>query len=144
MGNTLKLDISGLEEMLRKLDAMGGDVNSAVSEALETAGNQIRQDTQAALAPGNLPAGGRFSSGDTAAAVVTDTRARWEGTLAWIPVGFDFAKPGAGGFLITGTPRMQPDHALHAMYKQKRYMTKIQNDMQEVVWKYLEQIYSGA
>ena len=48
-------------------------------------------------------------------------------------IGFDFEKPGAGGYLITGTPRMKPDAALSKMYKQKAYMKKIQDDMENVI-----------
>jgi hypothetical protein len=59
----------------------------------------------------------------------------WSGSIAEIGVGFDFDKPGAGGFLITGTPRMAPDKALNKIYKSKKYMKDVQQEMIEVFQK---------
>ena len=58
-------------------------------------------------------------------------------------VGFDYAKKGAGGFLISGTPRMRPDYELRKMYKQKTYMRKIQQDMIDVVEDYIVDAMGG-
>lgn len=133
MGRTvLKLDAQGFTEYGEKLDALGADLRSIFTDALEQAGETIGEDTLDAVAEGNLPAGGKYSTGETKAAVIQSPRVEWEGTTGSIGVGFDFGKPGAGGFLITGTPRMRPDKALNQMYKGKRYMKKIQQDMADI------------
>lgn len=133
MGRTvLKLDTQGFTEYGEKLDALGADLRSIFTDALEQAGETIGEDTLDAVAEGNLPAGGKYSTGETKAAVIQSPRVEWEGTTGSIGVGFDFGKPGAGGFLITGTPRMRPDKALNQMYKGKRYMKKIQQDMADI------------
>lgn len=131
--NTLKLELSGFKELLTKLDKLSGDVPGTVEDALIQAADAIASDTLAALADANLPAGGKFSGGDTKAAVVTNPRVEWSGTTASVGVGFDYDKPGAGGLLITGTPKMKPDYELQKMYKKKGYMQKIQDDMRETV-----------
>ena len=131
--NTLKLELSGFKELLTKLDKLSGDVPGTVEDALIQAADAIADDTLAALADANLPAGGKFSGGDTKAAVVTNPRVEWSGTTASVGVGFDYDKPGAGGLLITGTPKMKPDYALQKMYKKKGYMQKIQNNMGKTV-----------
>lgn len=131
--NTLKLELSGFKELLARLDKLGGDVPEVVEDALTQAAGTIADDTLAALADANLPAGGKFSGGDTKAAVVTNPRVEWSGTTASVGVGFDYDKPGAGGLLITGTPKMKPDYALQKMYKKKGYMQKIQDDMRKIV-----------
>lgn len=131
--NTLKLELSGFKELLARLDKLGGDVPGVVEDALTQAAGTIADDTLAALANANLPAGGKFSGGDTKAAVVTNPRVEWSGTTASVGVGFDYDKPGAGGLLITGTPKMKPDYALQKMYKKKGYMQKIQDDMRKIV-----------
>ena len=133
MRNTLRLDTSGFESMIRKLDELGGNVQEVVSEALTTVSHRVAQDTEIALSSSNLPASGKYSGGQTRDSIVRDAQARWEGLIAWIPVGFDFQKEGAGGFLISGTPRMRPDAELSKIYKQKRYMNQIQKEMSEVV-----------
>lgn len=133
MGRTvLKLDTQGFTEYGEKLDALGADLRSIFTDALEQVGETIGEDTLDAVAEGNLPAGGKYSTGETKAAVIQSPRVEWEGTTGSIGVGFDFGKPGAGGFLITGTPRMRPDKALNQMYKGKRYMKKIQQDMADI------------
>lgn len=135
--NTLKLDTSGFESVLRKIDSMGGNVKKAVENALEQASETIKDDTEEAMAMANLPARGKYSRGTTKQSIIRDNHVRWEGMTGWVPVGFDFSEPGAGGFLITGTPRMQPNKELNKMYKQKRYMNQIQNDISDVLWDYV-------
>lgn len=135
--NTLKLDTSGFTEMLKKLDSLGGNVQKAVEDALGQSAETIQEDTFDAIDHANLPASGKYSTGLTKESVVTDSQVRWEGLVGYVPVGFDFSKPGAGGYLITGTPRMQPDRVLNRMYKQKKYMNQIQNDMSEVIMDYI-------
>ena len=142
--NTLKLNTKGFEKLLVQLDKLGGDVNKAVEDALKPAAERIQIDTHLALSIANLPAQGRYWTGTTSEAVVSDNSVRWEGQTAWVPVGFDFSKRGAGGFLITGTPKMRPDQKLHEMYKQKKYMNQIQRDMEDAVWKHLNKAYVGG
>lgn len=124
--NTLRLDTSGFEDILQQLDTLD-DVQRAVDDSLTAVAKRIEKDTINALSSANLPAHGKFSSGDTKESVVSDGRVHWDGQVAWIPVGFDFSKLGAGGFLISGTPRMRPDKALNRMYKGKKYMKEIQD-----------------
>ena len=136
--NTLKLDITGIERLLTELDSLGGNVKKTAELALKKAGVQIMNDTVLAVSTPNLPAQGEFSHGYTSESIVHWPKVEWDGNIAWIPVGFDFAKPGAGGFLIDGTPRMNPDTKLRQMYKGKRYMGEIQKMMQDVVWEELK------
>lgn len=140
--NILKLDTSGMTQMLKRLEDIGGNAQKAVSDSLEQAAQKIHDDTIEAIAAPNLPAKGRYSTGKTRESVIDDTHVRWEGSTGWVPVGFDFAKEGAGGFLITGTPKMRPDAALHRMYKQKKYMSEIQEQMWNTVSDYVTGVKS--
>lgn len=135
--NTLKLDLSGFNELVIKLESLQGDVNQMVKDALEKAGEKIERDTLAAIQRQNLPAKGKFSQGDTEKSVVQNPSVTWSGTTAEINVGFDYSKHGAGGYLIKGyfqdyhgTPRvMKPDMVLKKMYTGKKYMRDIQNEL---------------
>ena len=130
--NTLKLDLSGFDELVTKLEGLNGDVKKAVTDALEQAAETIQEDTRNAMDKRYLPAKGIYSKGETERSIV-EPKVTWSGTLAETAVGFDYSKPGAGGFLITGTPRMQPNRELNRIYKKKKYMTQIQQEMQDVV-----------
>jgi hypothetical protein len=135
--NTLRLDTSGFVRILQELDDLGGDVKQVTEDALRPAAEKIVHDTKAAMAHANLPAGGKYSDGTTEESIVTGKQVEWEGLVASVPVGFDFSKPGAGGYLITGTPRMSPDRQLNRMYKQRAYMNRIQKEMGDVAMKAL-------
>ena len=134
--NTLKLDMSELEQFLKKIERLGGNVEQTTEKILVETAQKIAQDTLAALAKPNLPAQGRYSGANenTRQSVVQDATATWDGSVVWAPVGFRFSMPGAGGFLISGTPRMAPDVELRKMYKQKKYMNDLQKDMWEKAW----------
>lgn len=135
--NTLKFETPSLERMIKRLEELGGDVKKATADALQQAAGKIRDDTLDALNPANLPAHGQYSTGATRKSVVEVEPVKWEGTVASVPVGFAFSKLGAGGYLISGTPKMRPDLALHKMYKQKKYMESVQDDMASVVFGYV-------
>ena len=131
--NTLRLDTSGFEGLLGRLESLGGNVDQAVENALTSAGKTIENDTWEAMKRPYLPAKGQYSSGDTEKSIIKNPAVQRDGSTAWIPVGFDFSKPGAGGFLITGTPKMAPDPKLKQIYKGKKYMKAIQDSMASVV-----------
>ena len=130
--NTLNLELSGFNELVTKLEGLNGDVKKVVTDALQQAADTIEEDTRDAVKKSNLPAKGKYSTGDTERAIASPS-VTWSGNIAEVGVGFDYSKNGAGGFLITGTPRMQPDRELQKMYKQKKYMKAIQRDMEDVV-----------
>ena len=136
--NTLKLDTTSIEKLLIDLDSLGGNVKQTAELALKKAGVQIMNDTILAVQKPNLPRQGEFSHNYTRESIIHWPKVEWDGNIAWIPVGFDFSKVGAGGFLIEGTPRMNPATKLRQIYKGKRYMGEIQKMMQDVVWESLK------
>jgi len=130
--NTLNLETKGFEELVTKLEGLNGDVKKVVTDALEQAAETIEEDTREAMSAKYLPAKGIYSQGDTKESIV-EPDVSWSGTKAEVGVGFDYSEKGAGGFLISGTPRMQPDTALEKIYVRKKYMKQIQQDMMDVV-----------
>lgn len=128
----LSVDWNPFEAYAEEIDRLGGDLQKIFTDALEQAAETIQDDTLDAISLGNLPARGKYSDGTTAASVVQGASVTWSGPIGEIPVGFDFSKPGAGGFLIAGTPRMAPDYALEDIYVRKKYMKQIQEDMMQI------------
>ena len=130
--NTLKLELGGFEELVTKLEGLNGDVKEVVTDALQQAAETIEDDTADAMKEKYLPAQGIYSTGETKKSIVKP-KVEWSGTMAETGVGFDYGRQGAGGFLISGTPRMQPNAELAKIYTRKKYMRQIQSDMQDVV-----------
>ena len=132
--NTLKLDTSEFMNILYSLEKAGGNARKAAEEGLKKVGKKIAEDTLAAIDKPNLPRQGKYSHGETRNQVITDPQVTWEGMKGWIPVGFDYSLPGAGGYLITG--RHYPSHMdrvqqLWKIYMGKKYMRDLMNDLRD-------------
>lgn len=132
--NMLKLDTSAFEDYAERLDRLGANLKPIFTEALEQAAEKITEDTHEAMKDQYLPAHGKYhhAGHPTESSIVEHPKVKWSGMIGEVSVGFDFSKPGAGGYLITGTPRMAPDQKLNKIYKSKRYMSEIKKGMRNV------------
>lgn len=137
MANRVKLELKGFEELITKLDGLGhSDLKSVLSGALEDIGEDIGQRTYEAMDKSNLPAKGKYSTGDTIKTVVRQPKVIWNGSICEINVGFDKTKPGAGFLLITGTPRMKPVYELEKIYVhggRNSYVQKVNKWLREAI-----------
>lgn len=127
-------------DALRRVDA---DVEEVVSNALENAAEKVQEDTIKALEPAKLPAKGIYSQGETKESVLRDIKPVASRRYVEVSLGFDKTKPGAGGFLITGTPRMQPDNALVKIYGSKKYNNDITKQVTDELEKAIKERMGG-
>ena len=130
--NGLSMDFSKFEDMLEQLEKLGANVEEIVADAMEQTAETVEFDTIAAMEDVNLPAGGKYSQGETAESIVRNAKAVKNGLSVEINMGFDKTKPGAGGFLITGTPKMRPNYALENIYGKKKYEKELQKDINQL------------
>lgn len=132
--NQLSLDFQIFERYAEEIDKLGGNLKLVVNDAMQQAGETVAADTLDAVNASNLPAKGIYSRGATAASVIKENeiRVEWSGLIAEVGLGFDKTKPGAGGFLISGTPRMKPDYALEDIYARKKYQKQLIKDVFEI------------
>lgn len=135
----LSLDYSALDEYIERLRAIEADVEEIVSDALEKGAQKVQQDTEKAIESANLPAKGRYSHGATMRSVIRDPKAYKDGRAIEVSLGFDKTKPGAGGFLITGTPKMQPVKPLAQIYGSKKYEKQMTKEIQEELEKAIQE-----
>lgn len=133
--NRIGLQVEGFEEYMAKLDELGGSkaMRRGVEEALKESKKYVNPLIEKAMT--KLPAGGRYSSGETKESLDKDMSVDWEGATASIKVGFDFSKSGLKsiflmrGTAVNGTPRMKPVSGLKAAIygaKTKREIAAIQ------------------
>lgn len=137
----VQLDVTVIERLLDEYKARGVNVKPLIQKLLTNAGKKVQADTRNALDDQYLPRQGVYhrEGRPTEKSVADDPVVRWDGDVAWIPVGFDFQKErGAGGYLISGTPRMKPDKELNKMYRGKAYMGSISRWMWDLVAAMLE------
>ena len=140
--NKIGIDFNGFAEYAEKIDSLGGNLRRIFADAMEQIAEEVQADTLDALATANLPAKGTYSHGQTKESLV-EPRVDWSGSIAEVPLGFDFTKPGAGGWLITGTPRMQPDAALNKIYRNNSYWRKHQKTIEQLFAQEVKRIMGG-
>ena len=139
----ISIDFSNFEDYAERLDNLGADLKAIFTDAMEQAAETVQDDTIEAMAKVNLPAGGKYSDGQTEASIIRDAKVNWQGSVGEIGLGFDKTKPGAGGFLITGTPKMQPNRALEDIYGRKKYENQLKKDIEEVLQDEIDQRMGG-
>ncbi len=142
-GGMLSIDFSAFAEYAEKLDNLGADLQKVIGDAMDQAAETVQEDVQSAMAKGNLPAGGKYSDGQTESSIIKDPRTNWRGSLGEIGLGFDKSRPGAGGFLITGTPRMRPNYRLEDIFVRKKYLKKIMDQIREELQDAIDSIIGG-
>ena len=137
------IDFTQFESLAEQLDALGGNLEEIFSNMLGDIGEEIQVLTYDAMDPKNLPAKGAYSRGYTRKSIELNPKPKWSGPNCTVNFGFDKDKPGAGSFLITGTPRMQPNHELEVMYAQKGFTRGVTEAMRGILQEYLSELKGG-
>lgn len=133
--NTLDLKLNGLEQLLMKYAQMDNNLKPITEKALKRASDYVTKDVRIGVQKPNLPAGGKYSNGDTASSVIAPN-VKWSGNIAETGLGFDYGKKGAGGYLIKGrySPTvMSADAYLNMVFTGKGYMNRVRRDMEKMV-----------
>lgn len=144
--NKIGLQCNAFKDLMGKLDELGGSaaMKKGTESALKASKDFVNKQINACMATGNLPAGGKYSTGDTKASIDTDMTVDWEGLTASIKAGFKFDGAGIRSiFLMYGTPKMAPVSGLKdAIYgaKTQKQIAKLQA---EAVNKVVKRIMEG-
>lgn len=121
--NKIGLHFDGWKDYMSKLDELGGTntMKKTVEEALIESKKHVNPLIEKSMVKGNLPAKGKYSSGDTKESIDKDMTVQWSGLAGEIKIGFDFSESGLKSiFLMYGTPRMKPVTGLkNAIYGAK-------------------------
>lgn len=129
----LAIDFSNFSAYAEKLESLEANLDEIFAKSIEKAADKVQQDVTEAVQPQHLPAGGKYrgQQHDTESSIIHDTKPKRRGSVLEVALGFDKTKPGAGGFLITGTPRMQPDQKLADIFQKKKYANDIQKQIEK-------------
>lgn len=141
--NGISIDFGAFEEYAERLENLGAELQPIFTDVMEQEAETVQEDTITALGSANLPAQGDYSTGDTKKSVDMSPKVAWEGSLGEIGLGFDKTKPGAGGWLITGTPKMRPDYALEEIYGRKKYEKELRKSIMQYFEDKIEEIMEG-
>lgn len=119
MSKAFGIELQGLDEMVRNLEKLGANANQIADEMLIKTHEIVT--AKAASAVGHLPAGGKYSTGKTAASLKVAPKITWSGTTASVEVGFSIKKGGLPSiFMMYGTPRyMKVQEMYDAFYSEQ-------------------------
>lgn len=142
--NRIGLVTNGLEDYMAKLDELGSTqaMKRATEAALKASKEYVNPLIEQAM--NKLPAGGKYSTGDTKKSIDDDMDVTWQGLTGEIKIGFDFNKSGLKSiFLMYGTPRMKPVTGLKAAIygnKTKKALAELQGEaLAEEIRKIMEE-----
>ena len=141
--NRIGLQVKGFDEYMKRLDELGGSnaMKKGVEKALIESKEYVNPLIEAAMT--KLPAGGKYSTGDTKQSIDKDMSIDWQGSTASIKIGFDLKKSGLTSiFLMFGTPKMPPVKGLKsAIYgaKTRKKLAELQGEaLNEVIKSIME------
>ena len=76
----IKLEFAGFDEVLKKLNTLDADTKAITTEALQASFDIVTAKADKAVAKGNLPAGGKYSSGGTENSLIRELNITWTDT----------------------------------------------------------------
>lgn len=100
-------EFDGMDRVIRRLDAIGGNIKEITDQALKETHNKITSDLHRDMNP-------HHRTGRTESAISEQTNVSWVGSIASIEIGFDLRHGGMPSiYLMYGTPRMKKDQKLY-------------------------------
>lgn len=142
--NKIGLQVKGFEEYMAKLDELGGGtaMKRGVESALKASKKYVNPLIEKAMV--NLPAQGKYSTGDTKESIDTEMSVDWQGFTGSIKVGFEFKKSGMKSiFLMYGTPKMPPVAGLKAAIYGAKSQKQIAQIQADALNKVIERVMEG-
>jgi len=137
-------EISGFDDYIRKLNSADADTKAVVTGAMKTAAESPTKGTVEGVKKPNLPAKGKYSTGDTEKTVIENPDVLWQGNTGAMGIGFDRTKNGVGTLLITGTPRMKPAKKLEQIYSRKKTVNEFNRTVGKIVSEELAKKLNGS
>lgn len=136
-------DFSALQKYGERLEELGGTdaLKRAAQAGLIAAKQEINKTVAAAMSTSNLPAGGKYSTGETLESLDRSMAVAWSGNIAYLPLGFNWADSGITSFLLLhGTPKMKPVAGLAEALSGKSARTKARKAQEEAMRKIIERL----
>lgn len=137
----IAVEFAGFDAVLKKLNQLEADTKKITEKALQKSFDIVTMKVEASVAKPNLPAGGKYSTGQTAGSIVRTLNVSWTGTEASAPVGFNIKKGGLPSiFMMYGTPRYMKVQAVYDAFYSSETEGEVLNAQKEVFYKAMEEL----
>lgn len=134
----------GFAKLAEDIDAVGGDLHSAVDEALTETQSIVQNNVTTASAIYAAKGRKGYAKGDMYKSIIDDSRIDWNGSIAEVKTGFS-ANGGATNkgfmhsiFVMYGTPKMNKDVKVYNAIKGTKTRNDIAKKQEEIMLKHLE------
>jgi len=135
------LEFAGFNEVLKKLNSLEADTKKIAEEALTKTHEIVTEKAEKAVTKSNLPAGGKYSSGDTQKSIKRDPQITWNGTEGSVAVGFDIKRGGLPSiFMMYGSPRYMKVQAVYDAFYGSQTEGEVLNAQKEIFYKALGEL----
>lgn len=144
--NRVTIDFRGFDEYMERLDRLGNTaaMKRGVEAGLKASKQYVNTEITKVVKKSNLPAHGKYSSGDTKNSIDKNFNVDWQGLVGSMNIGFDFSKSGMTSiFLMYGTPKMQPVPGLYDAIYGNRTKTKIRKLQKEAIDEVIKRMMEG-
>ena len=139
--NKIGLQFTGWKELMASVDKVAGEsgLKKATEDALKSSKQYVDSKVNSVMVKGNMPARGKYWTGDTKKSLNKDMTVKWQGFTGEIEIGFDLEKSGLVSiYLMYGTPRMSKVDALYDAFYGKKTKAEIKKIQKEAIEKYIE------
>lgn len=139
--NRIGLQFKGWKELMAGIDKVAGEsgLKQATEDALKESKQYVDNKVDSVMVKGNMPARGRYWTGETKKSLNKDMTVDWQGFTAEIEIGFDLEKSGLVSiYLMYGTPRMSKVDVLYDAFYGKKTKAEIRKIQKEAIQKYIE------
>jgi len=136
----MSITFDGFDDLAAAVDRSGGELKTAVNEAL-TETQQIIQSnlsTAAAVYAGKGRKG--YATGKMYSSIINDAKVNWHGSVAEVNAGFRLNENDGWHsiFVMYGTPKMAKDPKVYNAIKGTKIRKEIAEKQQEVMSKYIK------
>lgn len=140
MATKMSIMFDGFKDLAAAIDRSGGDLHTAVDEALVETQKLIQQNLTTAAAPYSAKGRKGYATGDMYGTIISDGAVSWAGSVATVDTGFRLRQKGGWHsiFIMYGTPRMAKDTAVYNAIKGTATKEQIAKLQQEIMQKYLK------
>lgn len=124
----MKLEVQGLDSIMKRLNDANADVKQAVNRALTETHRIVTKKADTAIQQHRL-------TGQTERSLRRNAVIEWQGNVAEVKVGFDIAHGGlASIFLMYGTPRKKKDQMLYNAFFGKSTQQEYIRAQEEILY----------
>lgn len=139
----MSITFDGFAKLAEDIDAIGGDLHSAVDEALEETQFIVQSNLVSAAQVYSSKGRKGYATGKMYKSIIQDLGINWKGTVAEVNTGFSGTKGSMAGFMhsifvMYGTPRMAKDAKVYNAIKGTKTRKDIAKAQEEVMVKHLD------